>query len=193
MHARYYSFEMGRFMSVDPVGGEVGLSQSWNRYAYVRGNPVNAVDPDGRSPLAVLGAAGKWLLRRALVGAAVGAATRTAIDTWKALREQKEPITIRSVARTALRQMPRSAPRGALVGGANAVPVLGAGLAATAIEYHDQRKSGKSREEAAAGGRNRARHCGRSLGRFGCGQGRQRQRPGGPSCCLGWGRCLGDN
>ena len=47
MHARYYAFNLGRFMSVDPVGGEVGLSQSWNRYAYVRGNPVNAVDPDG--------------------------------------------------------------------------------------------------------------------------------------------------
>jgi hypothetical protein len=30
------------------VGGEAGLSQSWNRYAYVRGNPVNANDPDGR-------------------------------------------------------------------------------------------------------------------------------------------------
>jgi len=47
MHARYYTFNLGRFMSVDPVGGEVGSSQSWNRYAYVRGNPVNAVDPLG--------------------------------------------------------------------------------------------------------------------------------------------------
>jgi len=49
MHARYYTFELGRFMSVDPVGGTVGSSQSWNRYAYVRGNPVNAVDPDGEA------------------------------------------------------------------------------------------------------------------------------------------------
>lgn len=47
MHARYSSFNLGRFMSVDPVGGEVGSSQSWNRYAYVRGNPVNAMDPTG--------------------------------------------------------------------------------------------------------------------------------------------------
>jgi RHS repeat-associated protein len=48
MHARYYSYNLGRFTSIDPVGGEVGLSQSWNRYAYVKGNPVNAVDPDAR-------------------------------------------------------------------------------------------------------------------------------------------------
>ncbi len=48
MHARYYFFNFGRFLSVDPVGGTVGSSQSWNRYAYVRGNPVNAVDPDGK-------------------------------------------------------------------------------------------------------------------------------------------------
>jgi hypothetical protein len=32
---------------VDPVGGEVGSTQSWNRYAYVRGNPIGAIDPDG--------------------------------------------------------------------------------------------------------------------------------------------------
>jgi RHS repeat-associated protein len=50
MHARYYSFEMGRFLSVDPVGGEVGLSQSWNRYAYVRGNPVTFLDDSGNTP-----------------------------------------------------------------------------------------------------------------------------------------------
>ena len=48
MHARYYTFQKGRFMSVDPVGGEVGSSQSWNRYAYVRGNPVLRVDPGKR-------------------------------------------------------------------------------------------------------------------------------------------------
>jgi len=48
MHARYYSHTLGRFLSVDPVGGKPGLSQSWNRYAYVQGNPVSTSDPDGR-------------------------------------------------------------------------------------------------------------------------------------------------
>jgi uncharacterized protein RhaS with RHS repeats len=48
MHARYYSSDFGRFLSVDPVGGEVGSSQSWNRYAYSLNSPVMRIDPDGR-------------------------------------------------------------------------------------------------------------------------------------------------
>jgi hypothetical protein len=49
MHARYYSPNLGRFVSVDPVGGEVGSSQSWNRYAYVDNNPVVFIDPEGQT------------------------------------------------------------------------------------------------------------------------------------------------
>jgi type VI secretion system secreted protein VgrG len=48
MHARYFSPNLGRFLSVDPVGGEVSSSQSWNRYTYVRNNPVNLSDPTGK-------------------------------------------------------------------------------------------------------------------------------------------------
>lgn len=48
MHARYYSPNLGRFLSVDPVGGSVGSSQSWNRYSYVMNSPLNLVDPDGQ-------------------------------------------------------------------------------------------------------------------------------------------------
>lgn len=48
MHARYYSFNLGRFLSVDPVQGEVGSGQSWNRYSYSGNNPVIRVDFDGR-------------------------------------------------------------------------------------------------------------------------------------------------
>ena len=48
MHARYYSPNLGRFLSVDSVGGTVGSSQSWNRYSYVINNPVKLLDPDGR-------------------------------------------------------------------------------------------------------------------------------------------------
>jgi RHS repeat-associated protein len=47
MHARYYSAGLGRFLSVDPVPGSIGSSQSWNRYGYVHNNPVNLTDPLG--------------------------------------------------------------------------------------------------------------------------------------------------
>jgi RHS repeat-associated protein len=39
MHARYYSANVGRFLSVDPVLGNPSIPQSWNRYAYVQNNP----------------------------------------------------------------------------------------------------------------------------------------------------------
>ncbi|HEX4954072.1 MAG TPA: RHS repeat-associated core domain-containing protein [Thermoanaerobaculia bacterium] len=48
-HARYYSPVNGRFLSPDPVGGDPAIAQSWNRYAYVRGNPLKYLDPDGRT------------------------------------------------------------------------------------------------------------------------------------------------
>ena len=51
--ARTYLSQLGTFMSPDPgnLGGELDESenpQSWNAYSYVRNNPLNAVDPDGR-------------------------------------------------------------------------------------------------------------------------------------------------
>lgn len=48
MHARYYNGTDGRFLSVDPVLGTTSQPQSWNLYAYVRNNPINSTDPDGR-------------------------------------------------------------------------------------------------------------------------------------------------
>ena len=47
MHARYCSPWWGRFLTVDPVGGNPKNPQSWNRYAYVLGNPLKYIDPDG--------------------------------------------------------------------------------------------------------------------------------------------------
>ncbi|MCP4003405.1 MAG: hypothetical protein GY725_04340, partial [bacterium] len=57
MHARYCDPFGGRFLSTDPVGGEPNLPQSWNRYAYVQNNPINAVDPDGEVALPLVFAA----------------------------------------------------------------------------------------------------------------------------------------
>ena len=48
MHARYYAFNIGRFVSVDPVRGKIGSSQSWNAYTYVRDNPILLTDPTGQ-------------------------------------------------------------------------------------------------------------------------------------------------
>ena len=47
---RQYSSTQGRWMSPDPAGlaaADPSNPQSWNQYAYVRNNPVNAVDPLG--------------------------------------------------------------------------------------------------------------------------------------------------
>ena len=48
MLARYYSAGVGRFLSVDPLlDTDSENGQSWNFYAYVRNNPLNAADPTG--------------------------------------------------------------------------------------------------------------------------------------------------
>jgi RHS repeat-associated protein len=49
--ARYFSGAMGRFMSTDPLLNlkpTIRDPQRWNRYGYVRNNPLKFVDPDGR-------------------------------------------------------------------------------------------------------------------------------------------------
>ena len=49
MRARHCGPEIGRFTSVDPVGGDPRAPQSWNRYPYTRNNPIRFVDPDGEA------------------------------------------------------------------------------------------------------------------------------------------------
>jgi RHS repeat-associated protein len=50
---RYYSNAYGRFMTPDPYKvrgggpGDTNNPQSWNRYAYVLGHPLNWIDPQG--------------------------------------------------------------------------------------------------------------------------------------------------
>ena len=47
MLARYYSNQVGRFLSVDPVNGLAMSPQSWNRYTYARNSPLRFIDPTG--------------------------------------------------------------------------------------------------------------------------------------------------
>ena len=49
--ARYYRADIGRFTTVDPelrIQEALVDPQRWNRYAYVRNNPLKYVDPHGR-------------------------------------------------------------------------------------------------------------------------------------------------
>jgi RHS repeat-associated protein len=48
MQARWYNPELGRFLSIDPVGYQDGNTHSFNRYAYANNNPYKYVDPDGQ-------------------------------------------------------------------------------------------------------------------------------------------------
>ncbi|MBT2143981.1 MULTISPECIES: RHS repeat-associated core domain-containing protein [unclassified Rhodanobacter] len=57
MQARYYDAEVGRFLSVDPVGPSSGDGFGFNRYAYVNNNPYTFIDPDGRQKTVA------WLVR----------------------------------------------------------------------------------------------------------------------------------
>jgi hypothetical protein len=45
-----YESNLGRWMTPDPVAGDVTNPQSLNRYTYVLNNPVNLVDPLGAGP-----------------------------------------------------------------------------------------------------------------------------------------------
>jgi len=77
--ARYLASELGRFTTVDPVytwKENLVDPQRWNRYVYVRNNPLKYLDPDGRciwdlcvgegtalyASVAAVAAAGAWLL-----------------------------------------------------------------------------------------------------------------------------------
>ena len=50
MRVRYYNSDIKRFINQDIKVGDIGSSQSLNRYAYCEGNPVSLVDPFGLSP-----------------------------------------------------------------------------------------------------------------------------------------------
>jgi hypothetical protein len=75
MMARYHSPSLGRFLSVDP-GFDVQSEdpRSWNLYAYVSNNPINATDPDGKVWHVLAGAAG---------GAVIGGLAELGAQVWK--------------------------------------------------------------------------------------------------------------
>jgi RHS repeat-associated protein len=59
MRARYYAPELMRFIQKDQVvAGSLRDTQSLNRYAFVQGNPIQLVDPNGDAVLATLAVIG---------------------------------------------------------------------------------------------------------------------------------------
>ena len=56
-NARYYDGEIGRFVTADNVIDGQYDTQGWNRYAYVKNNPVLYKDPSGNAIVPALLAA----------------------------------------------------------------------------------------------------------------------------------------
>lgn len=53
-NARYYDAGVGRFVTADNVIDGEFDTQGWNRYAYVKGNPIKFSDPSGHNPAIVV-------------------------------------------------------------------------------------------------------------------------------------------
>jgi len=76
---RYYSPEMGRFISPDPIGLQSG---DLNFYRYVKNNPMNHVDPTGQlsimwTVISNLGPSGPAATTGSMIGGTCGAALGT--------------------------------------------------------------------------------------------------------------------
>jgi len=131
MHARYFSPVLKRFISVDPVRGKIANSQSWNRYSYVLNNPMRLVDLDGENPLAAFAAF--VTTTRVVAGATSGAITGGLIGLVK---ERSLGAALNGAA------------KGAVIGGANAVPVAGGAAASYTFDLGEQLVDGASLAEA---------------------------------------------
>jgi len=50
MQARYYGPELGRFLSIDPVGFSVDMPFMFGQYTYASNDPINSWDPFEMAP-----------------------------------------------------------------------------------------------------------------------------------------------
>jgi len=90
MHAWFCDPRQGRFLSLDPVRGSPGNPQSWNRYAYVRNNPIAYVDPDGRVPWGFLRKLARFLWKGGDAAATFEMETlRHEVEAWLAERNAR--------------------------------------------------------------------------------------------------------
>ena len=93
MQARYYDPVIGRFLSHDPVGFLVsgGKPGYFNRYVYTFNNPINNIDPDGRSV---------WTKAFKLIknGGDIGLTFAGAVSDYKALTGRGTSLGGRAIA-----------------------------------------------------------------------------------------------
>ena len=76
MNARVYDSDIGRFLSADTIIQDPFDSQAYNRYSYVRNNPLKYIDPSGHSWLSKMWKKAKrWFKKHArAIGAIIAAA-----------------------------------------------------------------------------------------------------------------------
>ena len=85
MRARYYSPQIGNFITEDTYAGDTTNPLTLNRYTYTSNNPVNRIDPSGHS---WLGDAAKAIgngIKKAgsAIGTAVKKVANAVVDTAK--------------------------------------------------------------------------------------------------------------
>ena len=105
-HARMFQARGGRFSTVDPVAGRPKQPQSWNRYAYVAGNPTGFADPQGLFEIAVNCGAGGFSIVRVISGSRL---TLTSIQTASSIQGRTD-ITEASPPWARRRMLPGSDP-----------------------------------------------------------------------------------
>lgn len=96
MHARYYVARAGRFMSPDPILGNLLRPQSWNRYAYVLNSPIQFADPSGMAEVRqIQGGAGSFTCIDAHCTAEIIVSARDPLHDllhWQMMRWLSDPV-----------------------------------------------------------------------------------------------------
>jgi RHS repeat-associated protein len=104
---RFYSQNLGRWFSPDPLGGDITNPQSLNRYAYVMNNPTTLTDPLGLGqcpPGTVWVSCNPEQAAQSNLGGLLGGSTTAmALTTWTSLSRWT-----RFLQKLKLRQVTRS-------------------------------------------------------------------------------------
>jgi RHS repeat-associated protein len=94
MNGRVYDYQLGRFLSVDPIISNPANSQSINPYSYIGNNPLSGVDPTGYCPEGSTAATGSHICQPMStsdkVGAAISSGAATAKTAIEGPREQSQ-------------------------------------------------------------------------------------------------------